>query len=95
MYFSAVSSSPGRIALLGKRQGVPQNYAEADAWYRKAAAQGYADAENNLGVAYYLGHGVPQNSVEAIAWLRKAAVQGYPRARRNLEIIETGHAGSG
>ena len=30
-------------------RGVPQDYAQAIAWYRKAADQGNADAQNNLG----------------------------------------------
>jgi TPR repeat protein len=31
-------------------QGVPQDYAVAVSWYRKAAEQGDADAQVNLGV---------------------------------------------
>jgi TPR repeat protein len=30
-------------------QGVPQDYATAVRWYRKAAEQGYAKAQFNLG----------------------------------------------
>lgn len=33
-------------------QGVPQDYAEAEKWYRKAAEQGDADAHRNLGLTY-------------------------------------------
>jgi TPR repeat protein len=29
-------------------QGVPQDYGEAIRWYRKAAEQGFADAQFNL-----------------------------------------------
>ena len=35
-----------------KGQGVPQDYAEAVRWYRKAADQGHAGAQFNLGVMY-------------------------------------------
>ena len=42
-------------------QGVPQDYAEAVTWYRKAAEQGDADAQYNLGVMYAKGQGVPQD----------------------------------
>ena len=38
-------------------QGVAQNYAEAARWYRKAADQGNASAQLNLGVSYYDGQG--------------------------------------
>ena len=33
-------------------EGVPENDAEAVKWYRKAADQGYAQAQFNLGVMY-------------------------------------------
>ena len=65
-------------------QGVPQDYAQAAAWYRKAADQGLADAQTNLGVAYYKGEGVPQDFVQAAAWYRKAADQGDADAQYNL-----------
>jgi TPR repeat protein len=41
-------------------QGLPQDYAEAVKWYRKAADQGYEPAQELLGVAYANGQGVPQ-----------------------------------
>ncbi len=40
---------------------MPQDYAETVKWYRKAAAQGQADAQNNLGFMYGNGQGVPQD----------------------------------
>ena len=41
------------IALMYSHgQGVPQDYAEAVHWYRKAAEQGYSDARDNLRVMY-------------------------------------------
>jgi uncharacterized protein len=45
---------------------VPQDYAEALKWYRKAAEQGDAIAQNNLGVMYENGKGIPQNYPDAI-----------------------------
>jgi TPR repeat protein len=56
-------------------EGVSQDYAEAVNWYRKAAAQGIAAAQNNLGVCYEKGLGVPKNQAEADKWFRKAAEQ--------------------
>ena len=53
---------------------IPQNYAEAMKWYRKAADQGNAHAQSNLGAMYYEGRGVPQNFSEAVRWYRKAIV---------------------
>ena len=48
-------------------QGVAQDYAQAVAWYRKAADQGNADAQLNLGVMYANGRGVAQDAVSAYA----------------------------
>ena len=66
-------------------QGVPQDGAEAVAWYRLAAEQGDATAQFNLGMMYEgAGVGVPQDQVEAAAWISKAAEQGDVRAQINL-----------
>ena len=46
-------------------QGVPQDYGKARQWYEKAAAQGLAAAQGNLGVMYANGHGVPQDDCSA------------------------------
>jgi TPR repeat protein len=46
--------------------GVPRNYDEAMKWYRKAAEQGEAFAQSNLGFMYENGKGVPQNYDEAM-----------------------------
>jgi uncharacterized protein len=52
---------------------VPQDYAEAVRWYRKAAEQGLANAQFNLGLMYAKGQGVPQDYAEAPMWLNLAA----------------------
>lgn len=66
------------------RPGVPQNDAEAATWYRRAADQGYAPAQFNLGVMLGAGRGVPKDDVEAAKWYRKAAEQGDAGAQFNL-----------
>jgi TPR repeat protein len=63
---------------------VPQDYTEAVRWYRKAADQGYAEAQSDLGYMYSEGKGVPQDYTEAVGWDRKAADQGYARAQSAL-----------
>jgi len=70
-------------------QGVPQDYSKAVYWYKKAAKQGLAAAENNLGVMYAKGLGVPQDYSKAVYWLKKAAEQGYATAKANLEYLES------
>jgi TPR repeat protein len=59
-----------------KGQGVVQDYAQAAAWYGKAADQGSADAQVYLGGMYEPGQGVVQDYAQAAAWYRKAAAQG-------------------
>jgi len=65
-------------------KGVVKNYVEAVKWFCKAAEQGNADAQNNLGVCYALGHGVEQSQIEAVKWYRKAAEQGNADAQNYL-----------
>jgi TPR repeat protein len=62
------------------------DYAQAAVWYRKAAEQGNANAEYNLGIYYYQGLGVPQDYAQAVAWFRKAAEQGHSNAEFNLGV---------
>ena len=66
---------------------MPQDYAEAVKWYRKAADQGDAAAQFNLGVMYATGQGVPQDYAEAVKWYRKAAEQGHAGAQYNLGVM--------
>lgn len=68
-------------------QGVPQDYAGAVKWFRKAVEQGYARAQYNLGVMFRRGHGVQQDNVEAVKWYRKAAEQGLAEAQLNLGVM--------
>jgi uncharacterized protein len=74
---------------------VPQDYQEAVKWYRLAAAQGYAPAENSLGVAYEKGQGVPQDYHQAVKWYRLAAAQGNELAQVNLGVMYTKGRGVG
>jgi len=53
--------------------GVPQNYAEAAKWFRKAADQGDTYAQYNLGSMYEKGRGVPQSYEKAYIWFTLAA----------------------
>ena len=53
----------------------------------KAAEQGSAVSQHNLGLMYYLGQGVKQDYTQAAVWFRKAAEQGNADAQFNLGII--------
>ena len=56
-------------------------------WYRKAAEQGVAAAQYNLGVCYYKGEGVSQDYVQAVSWWCKAAEQGHSLAIEYLNNV--------
>jgi TPR repeat protein len=66
---------------------VPQNDVEAVRWYRKAAHQGYVDAQFNLGAMYKNGLGVTQDYVQAHMWLDLAAMAGDRGAAENRNIV--------
>jgi TPR repeat protein len=53
----------------------------------KAAEQGNASAQFNLGVTYHYGKGVPQDYKAAVQWYRKSAEQGHADAQYNLGVM--------
>jgi TPR repeat protein len=53
-------------------------------WFRKAAEQGHAGAQDNLGLRYEHGQGVEQDHGIAAHWYRKAAEQGFAGAQYHL-----------
>ena len=55
-------------------------------WYRKAAVQGDAGAQVNLGGMCMNGQGVPRDESQAVDWYRKAAAQGKRSAQHNLGV---------
>ena len=65
-----------------------QDLWKAAFWYRKAAEQGYAPAQTNLGWLYFNGYGeVAPNHAVAVHWFREAAAQGNRAAVRNLQAL--------
>ena len=61
----------GNLYLMGR--GVPRDYEQALAWYRKAAELGSPAGERGLGYMYLEGLGVPQDVAEARRWLQLVA----------------------
>lgn len=53
--------------------GVPVNKARAIELYKKAADEGFGEAQGALGVCYATGNGVPKNDYEAFRWFSMAA----------------------
>jgi TPR repeat protein len=71
-------------------QGVPKDYAEAMAWYTKAASRGDIIASDGMvGMAgmYENGHGVPKDFDKAVALYRQAAGLGNSAAADALKRL--------
>ena len=78
----------GLHGLLSQRgQGLPQDDVEAARWYRLAADQGDADAQDALGLMYLNGLGVGQDHAEAARLFRRPAGQGLASAQANLGLM--------
>lgn len=92
IHIKAEKGDANAQVILGNSYDVTQNYQEAFQWYLKAAQQGNAIAQNNLGFMYANGHGVTQNYQEAFKWYLKSAQQGLAVAQINLgELYENGY----
>ena len=74
---------------------MPQDDRQAVAWFRKAAEQGYAAAQDNLGTMYSDGRGVVKDDVAAVQWYRKAAEQGNASGQANLGAMSGARSRSG
>ena len=66
--------------------GIDKTELDASYWYRKAAEQGHAGAQYELGGAYLEGRGREEGAdvAKAVCWYRKAAEQGHAEARYEL-----------
>src|SRR6266568_4226090 len=78
---AAEKGDPGQECALGEVYfssflGLPQDYAKAVYWFRKAAEEDHAEGQYNLGGCYYRGQGVAKDYTESVKWCRKAADQG-------------------
>jgi TPR repeat protein len=70
-----------------KGRGVPQDYAQAAAWYRKAADTGDADAQFSVALMYEKGEGVPQDYAQAHLWYNLSASRA-PEAKGRAIAVE-------
>ncbi len=64
----------GQAYKLGR--GVPTDLAMAESWYRKAAAQGHAQAQDNYGLILFQSG----KKTEALPWLEKSVARDEKRA---------------
>ncbi len=74
-----------RLAVLyAEGAGIIKDPAEAAAWCRRAADQGYVDAMRTLAVCHEEGLGVKADLVEMIRWYRLAAEKGDMQSQFRL-----------
>jgi len=90
---AAAAPAWGRTRVEAKREAAfaaavaaynRQDYPTALQRLQQLADQGYAPAQNNLGMMYATGQGAPQDYAAAAALLRKAAGQGYALGEYDL-----------
>ena len=68
--------------------GAPKNYSESGKWYLKAATQGIAEAQFQLGVRYYEhAKQSKENYAKGFSWFYKAAMQGMAEAQYNVALM--------
>ena len=68
------------------RLGVPQDDAKAVYWWAKAAKQGNAMAQRNLGGMHLRGEGVPEDCARAYAWSSISAAGGSVRSKKGKKL---------
>jgi TPR repeat protein len=73
--------------MYAEGKGVAQSDTTAMQWFQRAAEQGLANAQYDIGASYAAGLGVTKNDVEAAKWFRRAAEQGMVFAQLNLGLM--------
>ena len=80
--------SVGSILYYGTKQT-----AEAVEWIKKAAVQGHAAAEFQMGQMHDFGFGVPQDDRQALEWYQRAAGHGSAAGQRSVgDFYQKGRA---
>jgi TPR repeat protein len=80
----------GRIYLYGYGlDGVTENEAQAATWYRRAAEQGDAEAQNQLGLMYFLGWGVQENKTVRLNLGGAGPLSRVALSRRQTSALST------
>lgn len=86
----AMSALASNWAYAGLGEGIAAydrgDYEKALMEFSRAAEQGNAAAQFNLGLMYATGQGVPKDEQQAVHWYRKAAEQGDASAQLNLGV---------
>ena len=88
MLYAAIMEDVGAQHMMGHLLGTGQwgekNIKESKQWFLKAAHNGFAGSQNNIGWAYYKGTGVPKSIPLAVHWITRSADGGEPFAYGSL-----------
>jgi hypothetical protein len=85
------SSHPQALYDQGRQFAVAKRFKDAAEWFRKAADQGHAVAQFDLGSLYFDGLGLAQSDAQTLRWWRKSAEQGLVAAQMNVaSLLESG-----
>jgi TPR repeat protein len=84
---SAAPKEQQSDVLNGQEAYARKDYAQALAWFQKAADHGNTVAQDFVGNIYYFGQGVPRDYAQAMTWYRKAADQGNADAQNAVGNI--------
>ena len=91
---TTTQSDVSTLLAMGNQFYNEKNYTKAFEYYTKAANQGNAQAQYNLGNLYKEGKGVVTNSQTTKYWYEKAAGQGHKEAKKALDEINAMEAAS-
>ena len=69
-------------------EGMEKDFAKGAKWLTKAALQGNAPAQYNLGRMYQWGKGVEKDLQQARFWFQKAIDNGHEKAKEALTKIK-------
>ena len=75
--------------LLRYEDGAAKDDAAAARFYARAADQGYANADFNLGICYADGKGVARDADEATRRFERAAARGDPQSKAALAALRS------
>ncbi|MBO4369166.1 MAG: sel1 repeat family protein, partial [Desulfovibrio sp.] len=78
---AGVAEAQFNLALYASKgqYGVSKNHEDSFSWAKKAADQGYAQAERFVGACYEYGVGVKQDAESAQLWYAKAKAKGLEK----------------
>ncbi len=77
----SVRYTPEEMYQRGNTYSKKGNIKKTIRWYRKAAEQGHAEAQANMGLYSIQGIGVDCDTIQAVEWYQKAAEKGHAVAQ--------------